>query len=62
MSISVLGGGQARGLEDLGNINVRLLKLRGGYMSVNFITIPYCLHIDVRNYFVHIKYSLMYKF
>lgn len=62
MSISVLGGGQARGLEDLGNINVRLLKLRGGYMSVNFITIRYCLHIDVRNYFVHIKYSLMYKF
>lgn len=62
MSISTLGGRQARGLEDLGNINVLFLKLCGGNMSVHFITIPYCLHIDVINYFVHIKYSLIYKF
>lgn len=62
INISVLGGEQARGLEDTGDVNVLPLKLSGRYLSVHFIIIPSSLHIDVRNYFVHIKYSLIYKF
>lgn len=53
------GGGQTRGFQDTGDINI-LLKLGGGYMSAHFITIPYSLHIDVKNSFVYIKHSLIY--
>lgn len=62
INISALGGEQARGLEDTGDVNILPLKLGGGYLSVHFIIIPSSLDIDVRTYFVHIKYYLIYKF
>lgn len=37
-----------RNLEDIDDANVLLLKLGGGYLSVHFVTIPYSLHIDVK--------------
>lgn len=61
INISVLGGEQARGLEDTGDVNILPLKFGGGYLSVHLIIIPSSLHLDVRNYFVHIKDSLIYK-
>lgn len=61
MSIPVLGEGQVRGLEDIDDVE-SLRKLGGGPMSAHFVTIPYSLCIDIRNYFVQIKYSLIYKF
>lgn len=60
MSLPALGEGQVRGLEDIDDVE-GLRKLGGGHMNAHFVTIPYSLHIGVRNYFVQIKYSLIYK-